>query len=287
MRSFAIVVLLALLPACTDVPITEADAFQNKRTITPASFDVPGFTLDRHRVPLAEDALLDSARDDSLSLDAWFLRHEAARGTVLYFGGQGFLLATFAAFIESMAQHRVNVFMFDYRGYGMSDGAPTVAGLKADGLAVYDFVRALDGVDPDQLIVHGHSMGTFMATCVAQEGSRTHAGLLLESPVTTVEGLTSALVPALLKPLVSFDIVPALEAEDNVMRVAELAMPTLVIVGSEDNITPPTLAEEVYRASAGEPKRLVKVEGGGHNGLEAYYAFHEALAEFFDATLGG
>ncbi|MEM8610332.1 MAG: alpha/beta fold hydrolase [Myxococcota bacterium] len=284
LRVLATLLLAVLFAACTEIPITEADAFQNKRTITPATFDVPGFTLTQHRVPLADVAIPDSLDADSLALDAWFMRHNDARGTVLYFGGQGFLMVTFADFIEAMAQHRVNLFMVDYRGYGMSDGTPTVAGLKADGLAIYDYVQTLDGVDPNRIVLHGHSMGTFMATYVAREGARAPAGLLLESPVTTVEGLTSTLVPALLKPLLSFDIDDALQGENNPARVAELTMPTLVIVGSEDNITPPKLAEEVYDASAGQPKTRVEVEGGGHNGLEAYEAFHEALADFFDTA---
>ncbi|MEM9998299.1 MAG: alpha/beta hydrolase [Bacteroidota bacterium] len=291
MRLVSALLALVLLPvslvACTKIPIREADAFQNKRTVTPATFDVPGFTLTTHRIPLADTAIPDSLAADSLALDAWFMRHDDARGTVLYFGGQGFLLVTFADFIEAMAQHRVNLLMVDYRGYGMSDGTPTVAGLKADGLAVYDYVRTLDGVDAERLILHGHSMGTFMATYVAQEAAQSPAGLLLESPVTTVEGLTGALVPALLKPLVSFDIDPALQDEDNPARVAGLTMPTLVIVGSEDNITPPKLAEAVHEASAGQPKRIVEVEGGGHNGLEAYDAFHAALADFYATVFGG
>ncbi|MEM6783186.1 MAG: alpha/beta fold hydrolase [Bacteroidota bacterium] len=286
-RVLATLLLPVLFAACTEIPISEADAFQNKRTITPETFDVSSFTLTQHRVPLADVAIPDSLNADSLALDAWFMQHDEARGTVFYFGGQGFLLVTFADFIEAMAQHRVNLFMVDYRGYGMSDGTPTVAGLKADGLAVYDYVRALDGVDPERLVLHGHSMGTFMATYVAQEAAQPPAGLLLESPVTTVEGLTSTLVPALLKPLVSFDIDDALQAEDNLERVAGLTIPTLVIVGSEDSVTPPKLAEEVHEASAGQPKQLVEVEGGGHNGLDGFDAFHEALAEFFDTTLGG
>ncbi|MEL6704829.1 MAG: alpha/beta hydrolase, partial [Bacteroidota bacterium] len=84
----------------------------------------------------------------------------------------------------------------------------------------------------------------------------------------------------------NLDIDDALQREDNPGRVAGLAMPTLVIVGSEDNITPPKLAEDVHEASVGQPKRLVEVEGGGHNGLEAYDAFHSALAEFYDMALG-
>ncbi|MEL7360689.1 MAG: alpha/beta fold hydrolase [Bacteroidota bacterium] len=291
LRVLATLLLAVFFAACTEIPITEADAFQNKRTITPETFDVPGFTLTQHSIPLADVAIPDSLDADSLALDAWFMQHtgfngEPARGTVLYFGGQGFLMVTFADFIEAMAQHRVNLFMVDYRGYGMSDGEPSVAGLKADGLAVYDYVQALDGVDPDRLVLHGHSMGTFMATYVAQEAALAPRGLLLESPVTTVEELTSALVPALLKPLVSFDIDDALQREDNPERVAGLTMPTLVIVGGEDNITPPKLAEDVHEASVGQPKRLVEVESGGHNGLEAYDAFHSALAEFYDTALG-
>lgn len=81
----------------------------------------------------------------------------------------------------------VDSYFADYRGYGQSEVVPTIDALKADALAVYDSLVASGRVRPEALIVHSHSMGTFIATYPATQ--RPVAGLVLESPVTSERGI--------------------------------------------------------------------------------------------------
>lgn len=261
-----------LLAGCLTIPITEEGVFENRRTVTPADFDVPGLRLEPLRIPI-----------DAGSLDAWWLPHEDPRGTVLYFGGQGFLMVHSRDLLAAFAALRLNVLLFDYRGYGRSDGEPSVEGLERDALAAYDLLTEALGVDPATLVLHGHSMGSFLATATAE--ARPAAALVLESPITSVRGLMRALVPPLLRPIVRFEIDEVLARQSNVARLPRLTLPTLVLVGAEDNVTPERLAQEVHEASAGQPKRLAVLPGRGHNDVVPSGAAHEVYEAFLREVL--
>ncbi len=271
-RSSFVLSLLCSVACSATIPLDEAGVFQAKRTLDANTFDFANATFEEFTV----------TADDGVDLYAWHVVREPAAHTVLYFGGQGFHLVLARKFVADMlADVPVNLVLVDYRGYGRSGGEPTVASLKADALTVYDFVTEERGVAPESLVVHGHSMGSFMASHVAAE--RDLAGLVLESPVTEVEGWTKALVPGLLRLFLKFDIAPELRAESNVERVGRIEVPTLFFVGSEDPITPPTLAEELRDASTAEDARLVVIDGGDHNDLSGYDAFVGAYASWVSA----
>lgn len=267
-----------LLPALTlsavacsaRIPLDEDGVFQPRRTLDAQTFDFGNASF--------EEVIVET--DDGVELYAWHITREPASKTVLYFGGQGFHLVLAREFVEDMlARVPVNLFLVDYRGYGRSGGKPSVAGLKADALQVYD--RLAQNVDADEIVVHGHSMGSFVASYVAAE--RGVAGLVLESPVTEVEGWTKALVPGLLRLFLKFDVDPALAAESNVARVGEVVSPTLFFVGSDDPITPPALAMELAEASAAKDKKLVLIEGGNHNDLSGFEPFVASYADWVAA----
>lgn len=264
---------LAVIAGCggcaTRVPIEETAVFQPRAALVPETFDAANATFEELRVPTS----------DGVELYAWHITREGAERTVLYFGGQGFYLVLAHDFVADMLAHvPVNLVLFDYRGYGRSGGEPTVAALKHDALRMYALVTEERGVAPEDLLVHGHSMGSFMASHVAAE--RPVAGLVLESAVTDLQGLTKELVPGLLRPFVRFDIAPVLQAESNLERVARIRAPTLFLVGSEDRVAPRALTDALHEASAASPKVKVIVEGGGHNELHREQAYTRAYTDF-------
>lgn len=259
--------------SCTTVKIKEENAFEAKRTISPQHFDDEQMDL--------EEIFFSSG--DATRLNAWFLRHREARGTMLYFGGNGFLLVTSYHIVQAMRDLKLNLFMFDYRGYGRSQGRPTVAGLKEDGLAAYEYVRSRLNVDPDRLILHGHSMGAFIALYVAVQ--RPAAGTVLESPVTDVKDWMGRLVPWFFKPLVSIKIDPALRRESNLERIEKLSSPVLILVGKEDKVTPAAMAEKLYKHAQTARKDLRIIEDAGHNDLPETNAYGEALGQFLSDIL--
>lgn len=269
----AVMLPAVLLGACTTIPVDEADVFQAKATVTPETFGVPGMTLTPVFFPAA---------GDSLQLNGWWLRQPDAEGTVLFFGGNGFFLVQSQGYLDAFAELPVDVFLFDYRGYGRSEGSPSVAALKADALAAYAFVTDSLGAAPERLVLHGHSIGTFLATDVG--AARAVAGVVLENPITTPERWADHLVPWFLDPFISLDLPETLTGESNLAALRRTASPVLVLAGGADVITDPAMARELAGVRP-EATRLVVVEEGGHNRLFDDAAWTEAYRAFLDAAL--
>lgn len=200
--------------------------------------------------------------------------------TVLYFGGNAFHLDRHGAGVlgafESCTGQVAEVTIFDYRGYGRSTGTPTIATLKDDALRVFDHVNARQ---PGRVVVHGQSLGSFVAAYVAQQRPAVRA-LVLESTTTNVRDWGNARMPWYVWPFVRLEIDPALQGIDNVATVAGYAGPALVLEGEEDRITPPRLARQVYAALPSPSKQLLMVAGAGHNDVLTNAAVPPAYCAF-------
>lgn len=174
----------------------------------------------------------------------------------------------------------------DYRGYGMSEGAPTLALLLSDALVVFDSLAALPGIDGRRVVVHGHSLGSFLAGHVA--ANRPAGGVVLQSSVTTAEEWTRSLPPWWMRPFVRMRPAESLKGQGNIDNVRHLDEPLLVLVGSEDRVTKPGLSRALYDAATLPPelKRLVILDGAGHNDLDQHERFREAYESFLSLVAG-
>lgn len=256
MRAVLLVLFASFfLAACSSITIDEETVFQPKPSVSPETFDLADVDLTVQPVPVA----------DSVTLNAWHLTQPSAEATVLFFGGNGFYLVQSRGYLRALTRPSVNAFLWDYRGYGRSDGSPSAETLRKDALTVYDSLVAEPSVSPERLLVWGHSLGSFMATHVATQ--REVAGVVLENPATNVDDWTSNLIPWYVRLFLGVDIDPALADDDNLERVRTLEAPLLVVGGTDDPITDPAMARRLHEESASDERQLVLVEGGAHNGL--------------------
>lgn len=275
MRRLALTLPLLAL-GCTTIQLEERHAFDNKRTIDLDAVRARGVRVDERRLPVGDGA----------SLVLRHFRVPGSSGTVLHFGGNGFLMATAADAFDAMRAAGVDVVMFDYRGYGRSTGTPSVAALKADALEVYDWVTTTASVPPDRLLLHGHSLGSFVATYVAEQ--RPAAGILLESPVTNVDDLLEHLTPWLARLFVRFEVDPEIAAADNRARVSRLSIPVRFVVGEDDAVSPKEMAEDLYAlAPEAIDKALVILPGRGHNDLPRDETYRRTYRTFARSLFGG
>jgi fermentation-respiration switch protein FrsA (DUF1100 family) len=175
---------------------------------------------------------------------------------------------------------RVNVLMVDYRGYGRSAGTPTVDIVKSDAVAVYDYLRSRSNGRP--IVVHGFSLGSFMASTVAMQ--RTVQGLVLEGTAPDVATWAKHQIPMYAKPVVRLNIAPRLLAESNVAAVQRYVGPLLLLTGSKDSVTPPRFLKTLLAASASAQKRAFVAEGAGHGGALKIAAARHAYSEFLDSV---
>ena len=245
--------------------------------------------------PLAAEALRQAAPAYSLTeqwiqaadgtrLNAVLLRQPGSRSTVIYFGGNGYTIGRFGAMTaHEFAPLGVDLMIVDHRGYGLSEGTPTQAALEADGLASFDHLNRVVGVPAERIIVHGQSLGSFIAGHVA--ASRPTGGVVLESSATTAEDWVDASHRGLMRMLVRVEIDESLRGRGNLANMARIDEPLLILVGQRDRTTPPSLSQALYAASplAEGRKRLAVVPRANHNDVmiqpEAIAAYRAFLSE--------
>lgn len=180
--------------------------------------------------------------------------------TILYCHGNGHCINRYWGRVELLWEMGYRVFIFDYQGYGKSEGGPTGDACLADGRAALAFLRNRPDVNPDRIVYYGWSLGTFVATYLAAD-SVTPFGLILESPIASAQ--------ALVKEGTVFDIpgsmVTSLEL-DNESRIARVGVPVLMMAGKDDDVVPPARHARRLKAAADGHTvvDLYLVEGAGH-----------------------
>ncbi|WP_181149263.1 prolyl oligopeptidase family serine peptidase [Salinibacter sp. 10B] len=229
------------------------------------------YSLQYHRIPV-----------DDAELQAAYIQHRDAMRTVLYFGGNGFRLCEHGLEITQAltAPIDVNLLLVDHRGYGKSTGMPTIERLKEDALAVYEYAIDTLETPPESLVVHGMSLGSFLAGHVADH--RSTAGVVLESSVTTVEEWADSVVPWYYKPFVRIEIEGNLQGVGNKYTVRDLDEPLLLLVGSDDRQTKPMLSRKIYKESTlpEERKELHVLKGARHGTVIQHPRFARIYEQF-------
>ena len=220
-----------------------------------------------------------TARDGKILRGVW-LRQPGARRTVLFFGGNGFTVEQSARLTPLFARLGVDLMMIDHRGYGTSDAgeAPTsVDTLMSDGEDVFDSLASRPGMTPGAIVVHGHSLGSFVAGHVASV--REAGAVVLQSSATTSDDFVRGQIPWYAKPFVSIQISDGLKAQGNLANMARIAEPLFVVVGAKDKTTSAAMSRRLYAASPLPPGRKVLevVANRGHNDV---FAASEAVAAY-------
>ncbi len=189
----------------------------------------------------------------------------AAAPVILFFHGNGEIASDYDDLAPLYRQLGLTLLVADYRGYGISGGHPTATALAADALAVFDQTPAVltaAGLAPAKLLVMGRSMGSAAALLVAEARGAALSALIIESGFADTLPLVERLggrLPA-----------GASEARDgfgSLARIAKVTVPTLVIHGEEDWIIPFSDGRRLFEASGAADKRLLRIEGAGHNDL--------------------
>jgi len=271
--NLSIMMLLLIIASCTTIEIDEEDVFDVKRTIDPTYFQNTAYEVKE----------VSFLSENNLDLEGWFIRHPSSRGTVIFYGGTGFLMETAHWIIRAIVRNQVNLFVFNYRGYGKNPGKPSIAGLKSDGIAAFDYAVDSLGIKPSQIILHGHSLGTIVGSYVAAR--KEVAALIMESPVSEVSYYTDKMLPKFLKPFIQFNVDSNLLLVSNTDQLSNLSVPLLIIVGREDPITPPAMARNLYDKAPMHEKILEILDGGGHNNLPERKDYQNIIGLFYQNSL--
>ncbi len=175
----------------------------------------------------------------------------------------------------ALHQAGAEVWAFDYRGYGNSPGRPSEEGLYEDALAVHQLARS-HHPSGRPFVLFGRSLGGGVATYLASH--QEPDALILESTFTSLRDVYVNWAGTRLAAHVSHHF-------PSQQRLAALSCPLLVIHGTQDWVVPYPLGERLYESSPA-PKKLVTIEGAGHNNLQRVAAgrYEKELAEFLNGV---
>ena len=215
--------------------------------------------------------------EDGVRLDALFLPAKDSRVTVLFtHGNAGNLSHRLDRTIFLQGRLGADVLLFDYRGYGRSEGSPDEEGTYRDARAAYRWLTEERKIPPDRLVLFGESLGSAVALDLAL--SRPCRALVLEAPFTSVPDMARVVLPFFPRSFVRTQY-------DNLGKIPRLRVPLLVLHGERDEVVPFAQGRRLFEA-APEPKRFFPVPGAGHN--DAYLvggdAYWRAVADFLETA---
>jgi len=212
--------------------------------------------------------------DDGERLNGWWVQAPDAGGTLLFFHGNAGNIGHRLDSIRIFTDLGLNVFIFDYRGYGRSSGKPSEQGTYEDAMATWRWLTEERGIAPEQILLFGRSLGGAIATELATQVEA--AGLILESCFTSVPDRGAELYPLLpVRLLARFQY-------DNRTKIGRVEMPLLVVHSRGDEIIPFHHGERLFQA-AREPKRFLQINGGHNDGfLLSGERYRQGLEVFFD-----
>ena len=202
-----------------------------------------------------EDAWFQAA--DGVRLHGWFCPADRPRAVLLYCHGNAGNVASCTPLLRLLTEGLgVSVLLFDYRGYGRSEGTPSEEGVLADARAARRWLARRAGVAERDIVLLGRSLGGGVAVdLAARDGAR---GLILENTFSSLPDLAAEHFPILPVRLL------APMRLDSLAKIRAYHGPLLQTHGDADRTIPFHLAEKLF-AAANPPKRFVRAPGGDHN----------------------
>jgi hypothetical protein len=210
---------------------------------------------------------------DAPRLNGWFIPSPAARATLLFCHGNGGNISHRIEIIKLFHELGLNVFIFDYRGYGRSRGWPTESGLYNDAKAAYDYLISRPDVNKERIILYGKSLGGNVAIDLATRVEP--ACLISESAFTSSVDMAGALFPFLPAGLL------VTQRYDAISKIPKIKIPKLIIHSLDDEIVPFQHGRRLFNAAA-LPKKFFQMHAG-HN--EASLLYKEEFKACLDSFL--
>lgn len=231
-----------------------------------------------------EDLTLSTS--DGVNINAWFVPVENARGVVLFCHGNAGNIGHRLDSIRIFRDLGLSVLIFDYRGFGLSEGRPSEAGTYLDVRAAWDFLVEEKGVEPWRIVIFGRSLGGAVAAHLAaqlaqeqdqkQDQEQAMGALILESAFTSLPDMAARLYPYLpVRWLAKYSY-------NTLGRIRDVHAPVLVVHSPGDEIVPFAHGQALY-AAAPEPRMFLEISGGHNSGfLTSGAVYVDGLSAFLE-----
>jgi len=217
---------------------------------------------------------------DGININAWYIKHENNRGTVLFFHGNAGNISHRSDSIKIFNSLGMSVLIVSYRGYGESEGSPSIRGVNLDALAAWDWLISEKNIPAERILIFGRSLGGAVAVELMRH-VRPRAAIL-ESTFSSL-----AAMGGFLSPLASLLVNGAWNSAGT---AANIDIPALCIHSPEDEIVPYRLGRRLYEALAGE--KYFYTKRGDHNSgfllsmPEYWRRLDEFITKYFGEKIG-
>lgn len=236
----------------------------------------------RDSFPGYEVKTLDIAgEDESIRLRGIYLDAPESNDMILFFPGNGMTVkGSGLKAMDRLKGTQRDLVFFDRRGLGASEGKASISNLVADAKRKLDYVK--NTYQPDSVVVHGLSLGSFVAGQLAKEADI--QALVLEGSATNVDEWIDEGTPWYAKLFLTIEVDDAFYAVDNKDVLANHYSGPLLVIGAEkDEQVAPELSVRLYEASQSENKKLMMVEGATHGTILNGEAEQAEYRAFLDA----
>lgn len=201
--------------------------------------------------------------EEGISVSCRLYQGDAANPWLLYFHGNGEVVSDYDQIALLYLKKGINLAVADYRGYGASEGKPTLSGVVRDAHVIFETIRDQTAAisSREKIWVMGRSLGSISALELAAAHSDSINAVIIESGFISVVKL----IKHLGLPTLGLDL-GGLEKEAY-YKAGSIKIPALLIHGENDHLVPCSQAEELYSRLGSEQKELVTIPGADHNNV--------------------
>ncbi len=189
-------------------------------------------------------------------MHGWYFHPYPDKPVILFCHGNAGNISHRLEYINLLLDMGVNVFIFDYRGYGKSSGRPSEKGIYTDALCAYDYLVNEERINPDDIILLGRSLGVAAALEVASK--REAGAIIIENGFLSVRHMAKHMgIFRLVAPLLP-------ENYNSLEKIKHVTIPKLIMWSENDEVVPPLMGKKLFEA-ASEPKFFYEIKNAGHN----------------------
>ena len=193
---------------------------------------------------------------DKEKLHGWFFPTNMGEPVIVISHGNACNISHMLEYASLLIEKNLQVFLFDYRGYGKSAGTPSEKGIYMDAQAAYDYLINEEKILPDNIVLFGQSIGAATAIDVA---IKNHVrSIIIDGAFTSTKEMSKKIFPM---NLISF-LLPS--NYNNLEKIGHITVPKLIIHGEDDEIVPFSMGKRLFEASR-DPKYFYTIKGAGHN----------------------
>lgn len=195
---------------------------------------------------------------DGVKLHGWFIAAEKPIATLLFCHGNGGNISHRMPSIWLMNSMGISTMIFDYRGYGLSEGKPSEQGTYLDAEAAWKHLTEERGIAQSQIVIFGRSLGGAIAAKLASDHHP--ASLIIDSSFTSVPDRAAELFWMFpVRPFARFDY-------NTAQQLGLIDCPVLIVHSPTDKLMPFKHGTSLFTA-AREPKQFLERQGEHNDGL--------------------